>query len=166
MPFLALRVLCSSLLDLAHVLTRSDQANGLELLLLRQQLRVYGPKGQAATPARWEKVPRASLAARPPELSRGFCCMGVGRLNRRCWRRLGPTLVASTYAAARVPRGPRCGENGAASEAAHTYATEPIKVERPTLYCANTPSAASSWHSCGPSASTRARIEYSPTTAT
>jgi hypothetical protein len=35
MPFLALHVVCSFLLDLLHVLTRADHHKDLELLLLR-----------------------------------------------------------------------------------------------------------------------------------
>ena len=38
MPFLVL--------DVAHVLTRSDRAKDLELLLLRQQLRLYERQGR------------------------------------------------------------------------------------------------------------------------
>ncbi len=41
MPFLALHVVLSFLLDLLHILTRSDHDKDLELLLLRQQLRLY-----------------------------------------------------------------------------------------------------------------------------
>jgi hypothetical protein len=41
MPFLVLHVVLSFLLDLANVLTRSDHAKDVELLLLRQQLRLY-----------------------------------------------------------------------------------------------------------------------------
>ena len=41
MPFLVLHVVLSFLLGLAHVLTRSDHDKDLELLLLRQQLRLY-----------------------------------------------------------------------------------------------------------------------------
>ena len=47
MPFLVLHVVLAFLLDLAHVLTRSDRAKDVELLLLRQQLRLYERHGQA-----------------------------------------------------------------------------------------------------------------------
>jgi hypothetical protein len=46
MPFLALHVVLSFLLDLAHVLTRSDQDRAVERLLLRQQLRRYERKAR------------------------------------------------------------------------------------------------------------------------
>ncbi len=70
MPFLILHVVCSFLLDLLHVLTRSDPAKDLELLLLRQQLRLYERQAKQPRPSRWEKVALASLAARLPDLSR------------------------------------------------------------------------------------------------
>ena len=41
MPFLALHVVFSFLLDLVHVLTRSDRDRALELVLLRHQLRLH-----------------------------------------------------------------------------------------------------------------------------
>ena len=71
MPFLALHVVLSFLLDLAHALTRSDRAKDLELLLLRQQLRLY--ERQATPPPRrscWEQGPLAAIAAKLPELAR------------------------------------------------------------------------------------------------
>jgi hypothetical protein len=40
MPFLALHVVLAFLLDLAHVLTHSDHDTTMELVLLRQQLRL------------------------------------------------------------------------------------------------------------------------------
>ena len=43
MPFLLLHVVLSFLPDLAHVFTRSDQDQALELVRLRQQLRLYEP---------------------------------------------------------------------------------------------------------------------------
>ncbi len=70
MPFLVLHVVLSFLLDLAHVLTRSDHAKDVELLLLRQQLRLYERQAKQPRPARWEKVLLASLAAKLPDLSR------------------------------------------------------------------------------------------------
>jgi putative transposase len=70
MPFLALRVALSFLLDLAHVLTRSDRDKTVELALLRQQLRLYERKAQRPRPSRWEKLALASLAAKLPDLSR------------------------------------------------------------------------------------------------
>jgi hypothetical protein len=41
MPYLVLHVAFAFVLDLAHVVTRSDHDRALELLLLRQQLRLY-----------------------------------------------------------------------------------------------------------------------------
>ena len=70
MPFLVLHVVCSFLLDLLHVLTRADHDKDLELLLLRQQLRLYERQARQPRPSRWEKVALASLAARLPDLSR------------------------------------------------------------------------------------------------
>ena len=43
MPFLVLHLVLSFLLDLAYALTRSDHDKTVELLLLRQQLRLYEP---------------------------------------------------------------------------------------------------------------------------
>src|SRR5215216_1920783 len=70
MPFLALHIVCSFFLDLLHVLTRTDHDKDLELLLLRQQLRLYERQAKQPRPSRWEKVALASLAARLPDLSR------------------------------------------------------------------------------------------------
>jgi len=68
MPFLVLQVVFSFLLDLAHVLTRSDRAKDVELLLLRQQLRLYERQAKQPRPSRWKKVALASLAAKLPAL--------------------------------------------------------------------------------------------------
>ena len=70
MPFLVLHVVCSFLLDLAHVLTRSGHDKDLALLLLRQQLGLYERQGKQPRPSRWAKVLLASLAAKLPDLSR------------------------------------------------------------------------------------------------
>jgi putative transposase len=70
MPFLALHVVFSFLLDLAHVLTRGDRAKDVELLLLRQQLRVYERQAKQPRLSRSEKVALASLATRLSDLSR------------------------------------------------------------------------------------------------
>src|ERR671933_3027644 len=69
MPFLVLHVVLAFFLDLAHVLTRSDHEQALELLLLRQQLRLYERKSKQPRPSRWEKVVLGTLAARLPRLS-------------------------------------------------------------------------------------------------
>jgi putative transposase len=68
MPFLALHVVLSFLL--AHALTRSDHDRALELVLLRQQVRLYERKTRQPRPSRCEKVLLASLAARLPDRSR------------------------------------------------------------------------------------------------
>src|SRR5215213_2101654 len=68
MPFLVLHVVLSFLL--AHVLTRSDQDQALELVLLRRQLGLYERQAKQPRPSRWEKVALASLAAKLPDLSR------------------------------------------------------------------------------------------------
>ncbi len=70
MPFLILHVVLSFLLDLVHVLTRADHDKDLELLLLRQQLRLYERQAKQPRPSRWEKVLLASLASKLPDLSR------------------------------------------------------------------------------------------------
>ena len=68
MPFLALHVVFSFLLDLAQVLTRSDHDQALELVLLRQQLRLYERQARQPQPSRWEKVILATLAVKLPDL--------------------------------------------------------------------------------------------------
>src|SRR5215217_9033647 len=70
MPFLVLQVVFSFLLDLLHVLTRAHHDKDLELLLLRQQLRLYERQAKQPRPSRWEKVLLASLASKLPDLSR------------------------------------------------------------------------------------------------
>ncbi len=64
MPFLALHVLCSVLLDLLHVVTRSDHDRALEPILLRQQLRLYERQATQPRPSRWEKVALAKHVSR------------------------------------------------------------------------------------------------------
>jgi putative transposase len=85
MPFLALHAVCSFLLDLAHVLTRSEQEKSVELVLLRQQLRLYERKTTQPRPSRCEKVLLASLAARLPDLSRVALVFSPATLLR--WHR-------------------------------------------------------------------------------
>ncbi len=70
MPFLALRIILGFFLDLAAVLTRSDHDQTVELLLLRQQLRLYERRATQPRASRWEKVVLATMAARLPDLSR------------------------------------------------------------------------------------------------
>src|SRR5919199_2761263 len=70
MPFLVLHVVLSFLLDLAHVLTCGDHDQALELVLLRQQLRLYERQAKQPRPSRWEQVLLATLAAKLPDLSR------------------------------------------------------------------------------------------------
>ncbi len=56
MPFLVLHIVFSFVLDLLHVVTQSNHDRALELLLLRQQLRLY--ERQATPPprrSRWEQ---------------------------------------------------------------------------------------------------------------
>ena len=74
MPFLVLHVVLSFLLDLAHVFTRADHDQALELVLLRQQLRLYERQATRPRPSRREKGALATLAARLPDLSRA--CLG------------------------------------------------------------------------------------------
>ena len=69
MRFLVLHLVFSFLLDLAHALTRSDHDKALEVVLLRQQLRLYERQAKQPRPSRWEKVVLATLAARLPTLS-------------------------------------------------------------------------------------------------
>src|SRR5439155_8462520 len=88
MPFLALHVVLSFLLDLAHVLTRRDHDQALELVLLRQQLRLYERTATQPRPSRWEKAP---WPPSPPSCPtwRGWpsssgpprCCAGIARLS-------------------------------------------------------------------------------------
>ncbi len=70
MPFYALHVVFVFCLDLLHALTRSDHDKTVELLLLRQQLRLYERTAKQPRPSRWGKVALASLAASLPDLSR------------------------------------------------------------------------------------------------
>ena len=70
MPFLVLHVVVSFFLDLAHVRTRSEHDQALELALLRQQLRLYERTAKQPRPSRWEKVALAALAAKLPDLAR------------------------------------------------------------------------------------------------
>jgi putative transposase len=69
-PFVLLHVLFSFFLDLICVLMRSEEDKAMELLLLRQQLRIYERKAkQPPRITRWEKVALASIAAKLPDLS-------------------------------------------------------------------------------------------------
>jgi putative transposase len=70
MPFLVLHLVCSFVLDLLRLVTQSDHDRAQELLLLRQQLRLYERQAKQPRPSRWEKVALASLAAKLPDLSR------------------------------------------------------------------------------------------------
>jgi hypothetical protein len=123
MPFLVLHLVFSFLLDLAHVLARSDQEQALELLLLRQQLRLY--ERQAGSPG-----PRAARRSCSPHwppgcpTSRGWpsssprppCCAGIARSSGVCGRsttardqggRRSPRHASSSSCAwhARIPAG-------------------------------------------------------------
>ena len=106
MPFLALHVVCSFLLDLIHVVTRSDHDQALELILLRQQLRLYERQAKRPRPSRWEKVALASLAAKLPDLSRVAlvftpprCCAGMGRCTGHgAFRNAVPALPGRRWA--------------------------------------------------------------------
>src|SRR5215211_1447180 len=99
MPFLVLHVVCSFLLDLLHVLTRADHDKDLELLLLRQQLRLYERKARQPGPSRWEKVLLASLAAKLPDLSRVALVFTPATLLR--WHR---EIVKRTWTFANRPK--------------------------------------------------------------
>ncbi len=99
MPFLALHVVLSFLLDLAHVLTRSRHDQALELVLLRQQLRLYERKAKQPHPSRWEKVLLASLAATLPDLSRVALVFTPATLLR--WHR---EIVKRTWTFANRPK--------------------------------------------------------------
>jgi putative transposase len=70
MPFLALQLVLTFLLDLVQILTRSPQDQAIEVVLLRQQLRIAQ---RTASPAprlsRWEKVTLATLGARCRDLA-------------------------------------------------------------------------------------------------
>jgi putative transposase len=85
MPFLALHIVFSFLVDLVHVVTRSERDATLELLLLRQQLRLYERQAKQPRPSRWEKVALAAIAARLPDLS-GVCVI-FAPATLLCWHR-------------------------------------------------------------------------------
>ena len=71
MPFLALHVVLVFLLDLANVPTRADHDQALELLLLRQQLRLYERPATRPRPAGWEKVTRTNACGVAVRLAHG-----------------------------------------------------------------------------------------------
>ncbi len=56
MPFLVLHIVFSFVLDFLHLVTKSDHDRALELMLLRQQLRLYERKASQPRPSRCEKV--------------------------------------------------------------------------------------------------------------
>ena len=70
MPFLVLQVVFSFLLDLLLALRRNDHDQTIEVVLLRQQLRLYERQARQPRPSRWEQVVLATLAARLPDPSR------------------------------------------------------------------------------------------------
>jgi hypothetical protein len=73
MPYGALAYLFALLLDLFALLRRSDQAKDLEILALRQQLRLLQRAQPAARPTRGEKFLLAVIAA---QLKRVATCTG------------------------------------------------------------------------------------------
>jgi hypothetical protein len=89
----------SFLLDLVHVLTRSDRAKDVELLLLRQQLRLYERQAKQPRPSRWEKAVLATAAARLPERSRVCLVFTPATLLR--WHR---ELIKRKWTCANTPQ--------------------------------------------------------------
>ena len=89
----------SFLVDLLHVVTRSEHDATLELLLLRQQLRLYERQAKQPRPSRWEKVLLASLASKVPDLSRGCLVFTPATLLR--WHR---EIVRRTWTCDHRPR--------------------------------------------------------------
>src|SRR5215210_3889258 len=85
MPFLILHVVFSFLLDLLHALRRNDHDKTIEVVLLRQQLRLYERQTTQPRPSRWEKVALASLAARLPDLS--WVCLIFAPATLLRWHR-------------------------------------------------------------------------------
>ena len=81
MPFLLLHVVCSFLLDLAHVLTRSDHTKDMELLLLRQQLRLYERETMRQSLGQQPLAPATSSPASPAAPERVRCRPVLARLN-------------------------------------------------------------------------------------
>src|SRR6185437_15440926 len=70
MPFLAVHVVLTCFLDLIQALTRSKQDQAVEILLLRQQLRIALRQAPPAPRlSRWEKVILAALGARCRDLA-------------------------------------------------------------------------------------------------
>lgn len=65
MPFIMFAVFFSVLLDLLRLLARSEQEKDLEILLLRQQLRIL-QRTRARSPrlSWWERLPLVMLAAK------------------------------------------------------------------------------------------------------
>ncbi len=83
MPYLALPVVLSFLLDLAHVPARSDRAKDVELLLLRQRLRLCERQASQARLSRWEKVQSWLLRPSPPHQARSCIVRRRMHLGRR-----------------------------------------------------------------------------------
>jgi transposase InsO family protein len=99
MPFLVLHIVFSFVLDLMHVVTQSDHDRALELLLLRQQLRLYERKAKQPRPSRPEKVLLASLAAKLPDPSRVCLVFTPATLLR--WHR---EIIKRTWTFATTPK--------------------------------------------------------------
>jgi putative transposase len=70
MPFLVVHLVLTFVLDLIQALTRSKQDQAVEILLLRQQLRIALRQAPPAPRlSRWEKVTLAALSARCRDLA-------------------------------------------------------------------------------------------------
>ena len=70
MPFLIVHLVLAFVLDLIHVLIRSKQDQALEVLVLRQQLRIALRQAPSMPRlARWEKVTLAALSLRCRDLA-------------------------------------------------------------------------------------------------
>ncbi len=86
MPFLVFQLVLTFFLDLIQVLTRSKQDQALEVLILRQQLRIALRKAPTVPRlSRWEKVTLAALGARCRDLAQALVLVKPATVLR--WQR-------------------------------------------------------------------------------
>ena len=106
MPLLLPHVAGSFLLDVVRVLTHSRDDQAVELLLLRQQLRLHERRARQPRPSRWEQVPLAAIAARLPLcrlLNASACFRPGGTVTRH-----GDSRGGGRPGSGRRPLAPRC----------------------------------------------------------
>jgi hypothetical protein len=109
MPYLIFHLVLTFCLDLLQVLARSKQDQALEVLVLRQQLRI-ALRTAPSTPrlSRWEKgrcshwtrwvIPRDALGLSPPGCMRRRSTAAIGPRWRKnaVWRTTTPSRASAT----------------------------------------------------------------------